>query len=206
MTIENDPAMLKSNYVRTAKDRYWTEPWCTEALLDFIPLPSRVWEPAAGRGDITDVLQEHGVYVISSDIDMSEYYRFGLPEYHQGVNFQSDFFSETGVDAHVIISNPPYDKAVEFIRHALNEIKVEKLYLLLRSEFKSASGRADIFGDSYYYQGEIVLTKRPRWDWWFRDKSKYHPRHNYSWFCWNRSVSSTNPWQKFYYHNNKREK
>jgi hypothetical protein len=77
-----------------------------------------------------------------------------------------------------------------FVRTALSyETKVA---MLLRSEFASAGGRDDLFCDEAGYAFEVKLTSRPRWDWWFRDKPKSSPRHNYSWFVWDKEWLNNN--------------
>ena len=49
-------------------DLYETPSCAVETLLRVEHIPRCVWEPAAGRGAITRVLQQHGHRVIGSDI------------------------------------------------------------------------------------------------------------------------------------------
>lgn len=186
MSKENDPALYESGFERQPKDRYWTEHWVTSALLRRLDPPDMVWEPAAGRGDIVRVLQDHGCDVFASDVDMSEF-DAGLCDCEE-----MDFFSlPTNFDRYdltAIITNPPYDKAQQFIERSF-EMDVDTIAVLLRSEFKSAGGRTWMFEDGFQdrlFAYEVVLTSRPRWDWWFRDKPIASPRHNFSWFVWER--------------------
>lgn len=56
---------------RDALDRYFTPPWATRALVDYMGdrlTRGRVWEPCAGNGHIVDVLREAGCDVLASDI------------------------------------------------------------------------------------------------------------------------------------------
>jgi methylase of polypeptide subunit release factors len=81
-------------------DFYETPAVAVEALLKVETLPHRIWEPAAGRGAIVNVLREHGHDVVASDIA-----DHGFP-----LRFRRDFLLETeaprGVDA--VITNPPF--------------------------------------------------------------------------------------------------
>ncbi len=171
----------------------------TNELMDNLSAEVRggIWEPAAGRGDVTSVLQNWGIDVFSSDIDMSQF------DYNISPAFNCDFVTSDGAPIHEdfgptkgIITNPPYNVprgiAEKFVRHSIELMvnptvgsdEIEFIAMLLRSEFNAAKTRRDIFGDCEHYFGEVVLTKRPRWDWWFREKPIAGPRHNFSWFVW----------------------
>ena len=49
-------------------DLYETPAVAVEALLRVEQIPQRIWEPAAGRGAIVNVLRRAGHEVIASDI------------------------------------------------------------------------------------------------------------------------------------------
>jgi hypothetical protein len=49
-----------SGYERKALDRYDTPLWVTEALIPHLPrLPTFIWEPACGSGQMVNVLGAH---------------------------------------------------------------------------------------------------------------------------------------------------
>lgn len=205
-----DQAMTHSNYERNELDAYYTEPFVTEALLRHIPVfERRVWEPSAGRGDMSRVIQAAGATVFASDIDMS---RFDISASDDMFDF--DFLQMTAppncdlYSTYAIITNPPYDIQDKFVRHALTFLDhVEWVAMMLRSEFNSAKTRSDLFADNANFAFEIVLTSRPRWDWWFPAEERarrkaaneeHGPRHNYSWFVWyshNCGAPSTQFWE-----------
>lgn len=212
MAKSDDPSLYESGYERMEGDRYWTHSWLTTALLQSVGfIPNEIWEPAAGRGDITRVLRDNGFSVFSSDVNMSEFSDF------EGEEAESDFLSTTtapevndyhGVPVKGIITNPPYNiprgVAEKFVRHGLELLRDEEneihfMAMLLRSEFCNAKTRRDLFGECHEYDAEVVLTKRPRWDWWFRDKPIASPRHNFSWFVWRSLPSKSDPMQLFHY-------
>jgi hypothetical protein len=206
MPRRKDPAMVHSSFERNVQERYYTEHWVTRALLKHLDLHKElVLEPACGRGDIVKVLQEQKVNVIASDVDLHEFDMFAC------ACEQEDFFAEFPwwLGTHnvtAVITNPPYDKAEEFIRHAL-KLDVVFVAMLLRSEWNQAGTRVDLFNQSPY-SFEVALTSRPRWDWWFTEDEKRErrikakidpdkpdalPRHGFSWFCWDRTDREYRP-------------
>ena len=166
-----DASMLtKGAYERRENDAYYTEPRVTEALLGALELRGRVWEPAAGRGDMADVIEKAGYHVVATDIDRDwDFFDFIRP--HHGYE--------------TIITNPPYSVAVRFVRHALDLMEPVggMVVMLFRNEWDSAASRRDLFTEKPF-RTKYVLTFRPRWDWWETDKPKTGPRHNFSWFVW----------------------
>ena len=106
-------------------DLYETPESAVEALLHAETLPLTVWEPACGRGAIVRMLRARGHTVVTSDIA-----DYGFP-----LDFVADFLTTVlppkGCGA--IVTNPPYQIATEFTRHALD--LAPQVYLLLRLAF-----------------------------------------------------------------------
>jgi hypothetical protein len=95
-------------------------------------LSRRVWEPAAGEGHISRVLESAGLDVVSTELRPRGYGETGV-----------DFLTQDALRAPVIISNPPFgDAAAAFIRHAA---RLEALYVafLLPVGFFQPSARAE---------------------------------------------------------------
>lgn len=188
MAYKDDKALYESNYERNEGDRYWTEQPAAAAMARRIPQGiTTVWECAGGRGDLARVIKDFGFNVFASDIDVSEFDTDVCPV--EQVNFLGDdlpsFFIEEEIDA--IITNPPFGTDAEaFARKALEFENIRFVALLLRSEWKHSKRRLDLFSEKAHYAQEIALTWRPRWDWWFREKALKSPRHNFSWFVWDR--------------------
>jgi hypothetical protein len=128
---------------RHDRDFYPTPPEVTTALLEFLQLNRScvIWEPAAGDGAISEVLKAWGYTVLSTDIkDGDDYLTAHLP------------------DVDVIITNPPFTLASEFIRKAVSETPV--VAMLLKSQFWHAAKRLPLFKEcppSYV----LPLTWRP---------------------------------------------
>jgi hypothetical protein len=222
-----------SGYERRKNEQYFTMPWCTEALARHIPeyvKQKQVWEPAAGRGDITKVLEDHGYDVMNSDLDTTNW-DWDLGQI-KAVNFlEVEPCAPELRGFNSIITNPPYGKqtnpdgskgtslvsyngkkmtlAEAFIRHSFVH-GVEFVAMLLPTDFNHSSKRRDLFEPDPDYDPifcdpklpfafEIVLTSRPRWDWWYEPEpgeKRKSPMHNYSWFVWDQRHEgvSTQKW------------
>ena len=214
MTVETDPALYSSNFKRNAGDRYYTEPWVTEAFLrtwgnqldSYRDLS--VWEPACGAGDMVYALENRGYDLVATDIDLSDYGHYH-PIY--AISFDNFDFLNDGIpikcfgdEPVAIITNPPYKLAEEFIRQALAYMNsddgpdVRLVAMLLRSEYHHAKRRRDLFTPEVGFAGETILTSRPRWDdWWNGKPPKAAPRHNFSWFIWQKTTMNPDPIIKF---------
>lgn len=163
----------ESGYERIANDLYSTPVWVTEVLCHMITLPSVVWEPACGTGQMSAVLEEH-TSVVSTDLHT---YNYG----GDGINFLTTDVWPVGCGA--IVTNPPYSdgKAEKFVRRAL-EIAIPRkamVAMLLRHEWDCAAERGDLF-DRRDFAAKITLRKRPRWI----DGTTESPRFNFAWFIW----------------------
>jgi len=161
----------ESGYERIANDAYWTPAWCTEALLDRVTFPERVWEPACGKGHIANVLIGRGISTIATDLIDHGY---GVA----GKDFLKDVCSTSYGS---IITNPPYVLAEAFIRKGLELTYPSqgRVAMLLRNEYDCAASRRTLFEHPKFLK-KIILTKRPRWS----TEDKASPRHNFAWYIW----------------------
>lgn len=132
-----------SSYGRRSSDFYPTPPDVTVALLNFLSLPSetRIWEPACGDGRMVRVLQDAGYEVVGTDIQ-------------SGV----DFLTTPFIECDWIITNPPFNKAAEFIQRCLDYER--PFALLLKSQYWNAAKRFNLFKQSQP-SWFLPLTWRP---------------------------------------------
>jgi hypothetical protein len=153
-----------SGYERKERDCYETPEWVTLALVPHLPQGIQdVWEPACGSGKMSNVLREH-YEVLATDIS-------------QGV----DFLTCDAFPIAAVITNPPYEKASQFITRAIHLVMPGGLVaMLLRTDFDHAKTRANLFAECPHFSKKVVLTKRIRW---FED-SKGSPSFNHAWFIW----------------------
>jgi hypothetical protein len=177
VTLSHSAQSGRHTLVERGLDLYETPPVATEALLRVERLPHWIWEPAAGRGAIVKVLRDHGHATIASDI-----VDYGFP-----LHFVQDFLTTTkapvGCDS--IITNPPYQIAGEFTRHALD--LVPKVYLLLRLAFLESTRRTEILEKRglarvHVFRNRLPMMHRDGWN---------CPRASsavaFGWFVWDRS-------------------
>jgi hypothetical protein len=148
-------------YAERGLDLYETPEAATRTLLAVESFLGPVWEPAAGRGAIVRVLRKAGHKVIAADIKDNAYC---CPDAIGGVDFLKEQHAPAGVET--IITNPPFMRADEFVRHALN--LVPRVVMLLRVLFIAGVGRSDILEGGrlarVHVFRERIETRRDGWE------------------------------------------
>jgi hypothetical protein len=120
-------------------DYFPTPPWATRALFEHVighgHAAEGCWEPACGEGHMAEVLREEFRAVEASDV------------HDYGVGARVGSFVGTGLDVMPspgaldwIITNPPFNLAVEFAERALAE-DVEGVALLVRTSWLEGGDR-----------------------------------------------------------------
>ena len=132
-------------------DLYETPPEAVRALLAAETIPLDVWEPAAGRGAISRVLMEAGHHVVSTELEKYPGADWGVLS---GVDFLAQRHPPAGVQC--ILTNPPYQKAAPFVRHALT--LVPDVIMLMRLAFLEGTTRSDII--DHHLQNVLVFRDR----------------------------------------------
>lgn len=129
----------KTNQGRHTQDQrgddfYPTPAPLTRALLANHPLPARIWEPAAGRGDMALPLLMAGHDVIQTDVT----------SYGTRLDAVGDFFGyqEAPGGAQCIVTNPPFYLADKFVRHGLRLCPT--VIILQRIVYLEGKGRSDL--------------------------------------------------------------
>lgn len=154
-----------SAWKRQASDFYPTPPEATQALLDFLKIPTGtvVWEPAVGEGHMAEVMQANGYQVIGTDIEAgTDFITADMPE-----------------GAQWIITNPPFSLAEQFIKTANNH--GVPFAMLLKCQYWHAASRVSLFSEitpSYV----LPLTWRP--DFMFKARGKGQPVMDVIWCVW----------------------
>src|SRR6516165_7187321 len=160
-------------------DRYPTPRIATESLLSAEPdlLGARVWEPAAGTGNIAAVLRDHRIPTVASDVA-----QFGFD-----LHFVDDFLKQERPPngCRTIITNPPYRLAAEFAEHALD--LVPDVFLLLRLAFLESVGRTDLLENSGLRRVLVFRRRLPRMHRQNWDGPKASSSMAFGWFAWRRN-------------------
>jgi hypothetical protein len=96
------------------------------------------------------------------------------------------FATDTWVDD--IATNPPFNRAEEFIRHGLRLTApyAGKVAMLLPHAYDTAKGRLDLF-QAAPFKCKLTLTRRIRWI--NLEQKKSGPSSNHGWFCWDWNYS-----------------
>ena len=182
--------VVKSGYDRKEHDLYETEEWATEALLRNISVGDQVvWEPSAGNGKISRVLEKNGVAMVwSSDIKQYEYpvdiFDFlNTPTINEEVKkeLSSNVVCMDDPNPEIdntamglvrspqnpdwIITNPPYGKgnrdAVKYAELALK--RADNVALLLTAKFDFGKTRQHLFKNNPRFLMKIALLDRIQW-------------------------------------------
>lgn len=168
-----------TDHDRAEHDYYATDPDAVKELLKVESFSSRIWEPACGELHISNVLMENGYTVYNTDIVDRGYV-------DETIDFLTTIETDLDVD---IITNPPYNKAKEFVERALETISDgHKVAMLLKLTFLEGAKRGDLFD-----------TQPPKKVYVFRRRTKCAMNGNfegmgssavaYAWFVWEKGFN-----------------
>ena len=168
-------------------DFFPTPPWATRGFVEHVAKPvlearaaDLVWEPACGEGHMAAVLAESFKLVVASDVHP---YGFGSV---------GDFLQQqlTVLRPEWIWTNPPFNAAVAFARHAL-ALAEKGVALLVRTQWLHTIERFELFRDhppfviAYYV--ERVPMHRGRWE------PEGSTATDYAWVCWKHGAEPRAP-------------
>jgi hypothetical protein len=157
-------------------DFFPTPKWATFALIDNEKFSGDIWESACGDGAMSEVLEQTGSNVRSTDLFERGYGEAG-----------HDFLRATD-RASNIVTNPPYNCAEGFVANGLDLAK-HKFALLLRLAFLEGANRANT----------IFALKPPSRVWVFSERITFYMKGatqagsgttTYAWFVWDKDASS----------------
>ena len=165
----------KRNADINGPDFFPTPAWATYALMDNERFDGDVWECACGDGAMTEVIENFGNTVESSDLFDRGYGKIGV-----------DFLEAKGKRPN-IITNPPYNAAQGFVERAA-DVTENKFALLLRLAFLEGANRANT----------IFSKIPPSRVWVFSERITFYPKGAvkagsgttaYAWFVWDKAHS-----------------
>lgn len=153
----------------------------TLAILQAEQIPHHVWEPAAGKGAIVNVLRAAGHTVWATDLNAHL-----DPEALAAMRIETriDFLLEhqRRVDVECILTNPPFELGEKFAEHALFHAPMVVMLLPLTFlEGKRPCLDHPSFYRVYVFRNRIPLMHRDNWD-----GKKTTNMRAYAWFVWKR--------------------
>lgn len=163
-----------------AVDFFPTPAWCADEgarLTRQYSLSHRVIDPCAGTGALLDAmvrLEEPMLTLYGLEIDPELATQAALP-----VNVEDSLTGPRWPDVDVVLMNPPFSRAQEFIERAQDHCSV--VVALLRVGFMAGQKRKDFYARPL--PDVHVLAKRA-----FRDNA------DYAWFVW--SPMSVGRWDR----------
>lgn len=172
--------------IRNEADFYATPLETVYTILDSIPdldTAEFILEPSAGNGNIIKALRERNITGIAIEaMELREEERKNLEALADVVTI-GDFLKDDTeyIEYDLIIGNPPYSLAQEFIDKALTLLAPGgRLIFLLRTNFLESKKRFTWWQDKIP-SGLYVLSKRPSFT------GKGTDATSYSWFVWEKS-------------------
>lgn len=121
---------------REVNDYYATEPKAAQLLMEVEQFAPMIWECACGEGHLAKEFERAGYHVYTTDL------------IDRGFGHQQDFLKcqAPPVPGFDIITNPPYSKAQEFVKHAL-DISADgcKVAMFLKIQFLEGKARRALF-------------------------------------------------------------
>ena len=120
---------------RAEHDYYATEPKAANLLLEVEPKLNNIWECACGEGHLAKVFDSLGILGKATDL------------IDRGYGTVEDFLlNNEPYKNGDIVSNPPYKKAVEFVKHALNKVDTGRyVCMFLKVLFLESQSRKELF-------------------------------------------------------------
>ena len=163
---------------REINDYYATDPHSLEIYLealerDNITLNRDLWECACGEGHLSKLLESKGYRVKSTDLIDRGYGESGI-----------DFINTQTKWGGVILTNPPYKYAKEFVEHSLELINEgEYVIMFLKIQFLEGQERRKLFNKK---QLKYVYVNSKRQTCYINGdmSKKLSSASCYCWFMW----------------------
>jgi hypothetical protein len=178
MALDHSCQVQRHPHAERGLDLYETPAVAVEALLRVEQLPHCIWEPAAGKGAIVRVLRGRGHAVITSDI-----HDYG------SLHFVGDFLAQEKMPAgcNCVVTNPPYQRAAQFVEHALRLSPL--VVMLLRLAFMESERRCPILEGAglariHVFRKRLPMMHRDGWE-----GRKANSGMAFAWFVWDRGFT-----------------
>lgn len=184
-----------SNKEREELDFYQTPQYAVDSLIGAFPAfdPERkpyIWEPTAGNGAISEWFESAGFRVWKSDIAERKL------KLDERLDYLQEESSCRPPGDYVVVMNPPYEFATEFILRTLEFVKPRWLCVFLPVRYLEGQKRFDQIY-SRFVPCSVLMYKRRLGCYRESDKEAGKATDRgiasavaYSWICWDRDTMS----------------
>ena len=159
---------------RVANDFYETPSWCVEAILPHLPRFLPILDPCAGKGAILKAAASSAHSLRGIEINPE------LQPDSEIISWSTDdaLTLKSWRSPELVIMNPPFSKAEQFVRKALDETRENHgtVAALLRLSFVASKKRHGFMRECP--PDLFVMSKRPSFNGLGTDSC------DYAWFVW----------------------
>lgn len=172
---------------RRPYDFYATPINVVENLLNNIDLNQygdKVLEPSAGNGNVCIVIKSYYPNKSVTVLEIRNEELKNLAQYSNEVVICDYLQKDIKSKYSIIIGNPPYSKALEFVNKSLDLLEEDGILIfLLRTAFLESKSRYKFWQENPLSR-LYVLSKRPSFT------GKGTDATSYSWFMWDKQTNS----------------
>lgn len=143
----------------------------------------KILEPSAGNGNIIQALRNVGLINDITALEIRSEELNNLKQISDNVIIDNFLMRDFDTKYDIIIGNPPYSLAKEFIEKCFDICSDDgQVIMLLRTAFLESKSRYE-FWQKNPLSGLCVLSKRPSFT------GKGTDATSYSWFIWDKSTN-----------------
>lgn len=160
-------------------EAFETDRWAADAIIRVELLPPRVLDPCCGHGILSEAASKAGYAVTSRDL-----YDWGY-----GERPGHDFLASTDrLDGAGVFMNPPFSRAVEFVRHA-QALGARKIVAFQRFSWRESDDRKPFWRELNPNRVYVCADRASCWRFDIsaeerKDRSSTPTTH--AWFIWER--------------------
>lgn len=113
---------INAHAFQRERHEWYVEPhWCSERLFEVEQFKDSIWDPACGGGRIPEAASRAGLIGLGTDVVNRGWH---------GQKTSIDFMKTSAPLSENIVSNPPFNIAGAFIRHAVDMEGVQKVAMV----------------------------------------------------------------------------
>ena len=160
-------------------DFFETPAWCVDLVAPHLNLHKarKILEPCAGNGAIIRALSRHRMGIKWGAVDIREVCRNPLASTGAAVEICDYLCTGFCFVADLVVTNPPFSLAQEFVERALETQPGAVVAMLLRVAFLASEERSDLL--RRYPPDVLIIPNRPSFT-----ANGNTDQTDYGWFIW----------------------